>query len=119
MAEPTDRSQFLRLAAIFEGGLAFVALGLGLVFRIDPFADFRIDGTGVALGLAAALPPFLLVLATDRFRFSALERIKRVVLDILGPALQTCRWYELIFVAALAGFGRAGSTSAAGAALPA
>jgi membrane protease YdiL (CAAX protease family) len=34
-----------------------------------------------------------------------LERIKRVVLDILGPALQTCRWYELIFVAALAGFG--------------
>jgi membrane protease YdiL (CAAX protease family) len=105
MAEPTDRSQFLRLAAIFEGGLAFVALGLGLVFRIDPFADFHIDGMGVALGLAAALPPFLLLLATDRFRFSALERIKRVVLDILGPALRTCRWYELIFVAALAGFG--------------
>jgi uncharacterized protein len=105
MPEPTDRSQFLRLAAVFEGGLAFVALGLGLVFRIDPFADFHVDGTGVALGLAAALPPFLLVLVTDRFRFSALERIKRVVLEILGPALRTCRWYELIFVAALAGFG--------------
>ncbi len=105
MTEGTDRSQFLRLAAVFEGGLAVVALVLGFVFHIDAFADLHLNGAGVALGIAAALLPFLAVLASDRFRFSALERIKRVVLEILGPALDTCRWYELIFVAALAGFG--------------
>jgi membrane protease YdiL (CAAX protease family) len=105
MIDATDRSHFLRLAAVFEGGLVFVALALGLVFRIDPFDEFAIDGKAVVLGLAAALPPFLLLVVTDRFRFSVLERIKRIVLQLLGPALVACRWYELLFVAALAGFG--------------
>ena len=105
MVDTTDRSQFLRLAAVFEGGLVVVALALGLVFRIDPFADFRVELSAVLLGLAAALPPFLLLVAIDRFRFSALERIKRIVLELLGPALVACRWYELVFVAALAGVG--------------
>jgi membrane protease YdiL (CAAX protease family) len=100
-----DRSQFLRLAAVFEGGLVFVALALGLMFRVDAFAEFRIETTAVVLGLAAALPPFLLLVAADYFRFSALERIKRIVLQLLGPSLVACRWYELAFVAALAGFG--------------
>ena len=105
MVDATDRSQFLRLAAVFEGGLVFVALGLGLVFRINPFAEFRVEGTAIAVGIAAALPPFLLLVVTDRFRFSALERIKRIVLQLLGPSLIACRWYELVAVAALAGFG--------------
>jgi membrane protease YdiL (CAAX protease family) len=105
MIASTGRSDFLRLAAVFEGGLIFVALALGLVFRIDPFAEFRIEGTAVALGVAAALLPFFLLVVTDRFRFSALERIKRIVLQLLGPSLAACRWYELAFVAALAGFG--------------
>jgi uncharacterized protein len=105
MIDTTDRSHFLRLAAVFEGGLIFVALALGLVVRSDPFADFRVERTAVLLGVAAALPPFLLLLVTDRFRLSALERIKQLVLQILGPALAACRWYELVLVAALAGFG--------------
>ncbi|HEV8000513.1 MAG TPA: CPBP family intramembrane glutamic endopeptidase [Planctomycetaceae bacterium] len=105
MIDTADRSHFLRLAALFEGGLILVALALGLIVGIDPFADFRIDRAGVLLGLVAALPPFLLLAVTDRFRFSALERIKRHVLQLIGPALATSRWYQLAFVAALAGFG--------------
>jgi membrane protease YdiL (CAAX protease family) len=105
MVDRTDRSRFLRLATLFEGGLIFVALGLGFVFRIDPFTDFHPDRTGLALGVAAAFLPFLAVLASDRFRFSALERIKRIVLELLGPSLVACRWYELLFVAAVAGVG--------------
>jgi membrane protease YdiL (CAAX protease family) len=42
---------------------------------------------------------------SDRFQFSALERMKRIVLQLLGPSLAACRWYELVLVAALAGFG--------------
>jgi hypothetical protein len=105
MTDTADRSHFLRLAAIFEGGLVLVALALGLVFRIDPFDQFSIELKPVLLGLAAALPPFLVLVVADRFRFSALERIKRIVLELLGPSLVACRWYELLFVAALAGFG--------------
>jgi membrane protease YdiL (CAAX protease family) len=105
MVDTTDRSQFLRLAAVFEGGLVFVALALGLLFQINPFVDFRIDRTSVFVGIAAALLPFALLVVSDRFRFSALERMKRIVLQLLGPSLIACRWYELVFVAALAGFG--------------
>jgi uncharacterized protein len=105
MVDATDRSHFLRLAAVFEGGLVFVALGLGLVFRINPFAEFRVEIPAVILGIAAALLPFALLVVSDRFRFSALERMKRIVLQLLGPSLAACRWYELVLVAALAGFG--------------
>jgi membrane protease YdiL (CAAX protease family) len=105
MVDTTDRSKFLRLAAVFEGGLVFVALALGLLFQINPFVDFRIDRTSVFVGIAAALLPFALLVVSDRFRFSALERMKRIVLQLLGPSLIACRWYELVFVAALAGFG--------------
>jgi uncharacterized protein len=105
MLDATDRSHFVRLAVVFEGGLVLVALALGLVFRIDPFADFRLERGAVWLGVAAALPPFLLLWVTDCFKFSALERIKRLVLELLGPSLVACRWYELVLVAALAGFG--------------
>jgi hypothetical protein len=105
MVDTTDRSHFLRLAAVFEGGLVFVALALGLLFQINPFADFRIDRASVFVGIAAALLPFALLVVSDRFRFSALERMKRIVLQLLGPSLAACRWYELVLVAALAGFG--------------
>jgi membrane protease YdiL (CAAX protease family) len=105
MVDTTDRSHFLRLAAVFEGGLVFVALALGLLFHINPFADFRIDRTSVFVGIAAALLPFALLVVSDRFQFSALERMKRIVLQLLGPSLAACRWYELVLVAALAGFG--------------
>ncbi len=105
MPERVDRPHFLRMAAVFEGGLGLVALALALIFRVDLVAQIHIDGTSIALGLAAAVPPFLLLQVTDYFRFSALERIKRIVLELLGPSLAVCRWYELVFVAALAGLG--------------
>jgi membrane protease YdiL (CAAX protease family) len=105
MVDTTDRSHFLRLAAVFEGGLVFVALALGLLFQINPFVDFCIDRASVFVGIAAALLPFALLVVSDRFRFSALERMKRIVLQLLGPSLAACRWYELVLVAALAGFG--------------
>ena len=105
MAEPMDRPRFLLMAGVFEGGLVFVALALGKLLRIDPFAEFRIHGAAVLLGFAAALPPFVLLTAMDRFQFSALERIKRHLFDILGPSIVACAWYELVLVAALAGLG--------------
>jgi hypothetical protein len=105
MAEPMDRPHFLLMAGVFEGGLVLVALALGKLLRVDPFGELHIQGAAVVLGFAAALPPFVLLTAMDRFQFSALERIKRHLLDILGPSIAACRWYELVFVAALAGLG--------------
>ena len=105
MNEPVGRMRFLVLAAVFEGGLVFVALGLGWLFHVDLASHLRPTIPIVALGLAGGVLPFLLLLVSERFKFGPLERIKEIVLQILGPALASCRWYDVVLAAALAGLG--------------
>ena len=38
-------------------------------------------------------------------KLPAIERIKTIVLETLGPALAACRWYDVLLLAAVAGFG--------------
>jgi membrane protease YdiL (CAAX protease family) len=93
------------LAIPFEGGLVFVALGLGWLFRIDILGGLRPSLAATVAGLVAAVPPFVLLLATERIQLGPLERIKELVLETLGPSLGACRWYDVVLLAALAGFG--------------
>jgi uncharacterized protein len=95
----------LNLAGIFEGGLVFVSLGLAWAFSID-LAPALVPRMAPAIaGLVGAIPPFVLLVATDRLRIGPLERIKKIVLETLGPSLAACRWYDLALLAALAGIG--------------
>lgn len=105
MTASPERAQFLNLAGVFEGGLVFVALGLGWAFGIDIVAAFRFDRTGLVIGLIGALPPFLLLLVAEYLKIPPLERIKQLLLETLGPALAACRWYDLVLVAIVAGIG--------------
>jgi uncharacterized protein len=105
MSDPAQRVWFLKLAGIFEGGMVVVALALGWLFRVDLVAALRPDWVAMLTGLLGAVPPLLLLVASERFQIPALLRIKRLVLETLGPPLAACRWYELILVAALAGLG--------------
>jgi membrane protease YdiL (CAAX protease family) len=47
----------------------------------------------------------VLLLATEQMKLGPLERIKELVLETLGPSLAACRWYDIVLLAALAGFG--------------
>jgi uncharacterized protein len=105
MQPPGQRAWFLRLACIFEGGLIVLGVFLGWVLRVDLFDSLRPDAKAILAGVLGAIPPFLLLLVTERFKIPALVRIKKLVLEALGPPLAACRWYELILVAALAGVG--------------
>jgi membrane protease YdiL (CAAX protease family) len=101
----SGRARFMSLAVLFEGGLVFVALGLGWLFRIDVLGGLRPSAAAAVAGLVAAVPPFVLLLATERIRFGPLERIKELVLETLGPSLAACKWYDVVLLATLAGFG--------------
>ena len=105
MFDPTDRGQFLNFAGIMEGGLVAVAFFLGWIAEISPVATLRFEWQAVAWGVAATIPIFVLFLASHHFPIGPLLPIKRFLIDMLGPSLAVCRWYDLILLALLAGFG--------------
>src|SRR5580698_1082328 len=98
-------NRFITLAVVFESSLVVVAWAIGWLFGIDVWASLHPNVIGTVAGLMGAVPPFVLLLATERFQIPALERIKSVLLETLGPPLLACRWYEVIVLAAVAGIG--------------
>jgi uncharacterized protein len=97
MARSLDRGQFLNLAAVFQGGLVVLALGLAWIAGLNPMEHFRWSWTGLAWGTVAALPILALFTLSDWFRSRPL------VTEFLGPLLAGCRWHELLALALLAG----------------
>lgn len=100
---PTNRSQFLILATLFQSGVAIVAFALAWGFNINPFDRMEFTGSAVALGIFGTIPMLILFGFTYQFPFGPFREIKEFLLDALGPPLAECRWYDLAWVAFLAG----------------
>ena len=105
MFDLTNRYDFLGVAILFEGSLVAVAGALGWWFEIDPLAALVWEWRGVACGLAATLPMVALFLVGNRYPLGPLRKIKQFLIDALGPSLMACRWYDLLLIALVAGFG--------------
>jgi membrane protease YdiL (CAAX protease family) len=92
-----DRGSFLNTAGTLQGGIVLVALGLGWFSGTLPLQSMSWDLSAVAVGSLAILPMLgCLTFAT---------KLRRLVRDLLGRPLSLCRWYDLVLLAALAGFG--------------
>jgi membrane protease YdiL (CAAX protease family) len=100
----TCRSQFLILATLFQGGLAIVALALAWLLQINPFDHFEWSYRAVGMGAAGTVPPLFLFVLTYRIPIRAFQQIKSFLIDVLGPYLSDCRWYDLAWIALLTGF---------------
>ncbi len=100
---PTSRREFLRMATVFQGCLALLALGLAWLAGVDLSSQFRVTGTAVAWGIGATVPMLVLFAITYFFPVGPLGTIKGFLHEVLGPPLAVCRWYDLVFVALLAG----------------
>lgn len=95
--ESMRRGDFLKLAGAVEGGTLVLALLLAWFADIDPWAGIQWTGTAILLGLLGTLPLFAVY---------ALARGPRsVAVEMMGPPLSLCRWYDLVLLAALAGIG--------------
>jgi membrane protease YdiL (CAAX protease family) len=105
MVDLTRRYDFLGVAVLFEGSLIGVAGALGWWFEIDPLGRLAWDVAGLFWGLAATLPMIGLFLAANRYPLGPLRKIKQFLHEALGPSLAACRWYDLLLVAGVAGFG--------------
>lgn len=105
MIDLNNRYEFLGVAILFEGSLIGIAAGLGRWFEIDPWAKLHWSVPGLAWGVGATLPMFLLFAVSYRWPIGPVRRIKRLLAETLGPSLAVCRWYDLLLLAAVAGIG--------------
>lgn len=99
------RDRFLALAFGFEGSLALVALALGWVAGIQPMERFVLTGLAALVGIALAFPPLAVLVLLYRFPFPPFRGILRVLDETIGPELALCRWWELLVLAVITGFG--------------
>jgi len=104
MHDLTDRGQFLNLAALFEGGLVVVAIVLGWFVDVNPLEFLILKWESIAWGVVASVPMVLLFLLSYRFPVGPFLNIKRFLVEMLGPPLSACRWYELILLSIIVGF---------------
>lgn len=105
---PTPRN-FVLLAAVFEGGIAVVAVGLGWLVGQRPLESFpRTPGAvvwGLAWGALATLPPAAGLWLCLKYPVGPLARLVRVVDELLVPLFRDCRLLELAMISVLAGLG--------------
>ncbi len=99
----TSRSQFLLMATLFQGGIALFAFGLAWILQINPFDGCQLSGQAFAVAIAGTIPMLIVFSMTYRITTGPLAEVKRFLIESLGPFLNDCRWYDLAWVAFLAG----------------
>jgi len=95
---------FFRVACYFEAALILLAILLGWLFNIDPFAYLFFDEQALANGLLLTLPLLLLFFAMQQLPYKPLQQIRALLLETLGARLYSRHWTDLLILAAIAGF---------------
>lgn len=91
-----NRISFLNLAGLVQGGLILAALVVASLTGLAPMDEIGWNWSDVGWSLAA-VPPLLLV-------FFMARGLRHIVVDVMGPPLSRCTWYDLVLLAAIAGF---------------
>lgn len=99
------RRQFLYGATLVEGGLLLLAVVLAWFLEIPLRPLLTADPQAVLWGVGATIPLVLIFWATYYRPKAGFRTMKDFLHEALGPPLAACRWYELLWVAALAGLG--------------
>lgn len=103
--EETPPLNFPLVAALFEGGLAVAAVGLGWLVSHPPLATFQADVGALGLGIAATIPMLLLLVICLWSPWRACADIRRTVDRLVVPMVRDCTLPEIMVISLLAGIG--------------
>ncbi len=98
-----DHAKFFKTACWFEASLVIVALVLGQIADINPFAQLYFSETAVLVGLLGTVPLFMLFLSLQYLPQKSLVTIKDLLMKTLAPSLQQRHWTDLLLLATIAG----------------
>ena len=94
---------FFKSACYFEASLILVAVLLGWIAGINPFATIYFSETALAYGLLGTVPLFLMFLSLEQIQGKSVGDIRKLLLNTLGPGLHRYHWTDLLILAAIAG----------------
>ncbi|MGZ5027678.1 MAG: CPBP family intramembrane glutamic endopeptidase [Methylobacter sp.] len=100
---PVKPDNFFKTACAFEAALILVAVFLGWIADIDPFANLHFSEPAIAYGVIGTLPLFLLFLSLEQIQAEPVIKIKNLLLETLGPSLHRYHWTDLLILASIAG----------------
>lgn len=98
-----DAENFFKTACYFEGSLVIVAIFLGWVADVDPFANLVFSEVALAQSLLATLPLLIIFFALQHLPYRPLQKIRSLLQDALGPRLYRRHWTDLLILASVAG----------------
>lgn len=98
-----ERTHFLILALMFEGGLLVVAVVLGALVGHLPWTNLNLSFESLGMGTIATLPLLGFLTFTYYTRFPALVRLRELTDSLVGTPLRACGWLDLCWIAILAG----------------
>lgn len=101
--QPSHPEKFINMAFWFEASLIGVAWLIGWFAEINPIANLYFSTEALIDGITATIPMCILFLLFYQYPVGPLYPIRKNLLDIMGPLLSSCRWYELLILAAVAG----------------
>jgi len=96
---------FVVAAAMFEGGLAVLAVSIGWALDRPPLATFSFNLVDLGWGSLATVPPLLLLWFCLKAPWRPFIRIIQLLDETFIPLLRQCRLFELAVIALLAGLG--------------
>ncbi len=100
MVIPED---FFKKACFFEASLILVAIVLGWFSGINPFENLHFSEIAVSYGIFGTIPLFLMYLALEHVNAEPVLKIRKLMLELLGPGLSPYHWTDLLILAAIAG----------------
>ena len=100
---PLKLDEFFKSACYFEAALILVAIALGWLADINPFANIVFSETALAYGLLGTAPLFLMFLGLEQVQGRSVVTIRKLLLNTLGPGLHRYHWTDLFMLAAIAG----------------
>jgi uncharacterized protein len=100
---PFAPERFFKSACLFEAALIVVAVVLGWLSDINPFASLHYSETAIFYGILGTIPLFLLFLLMEQLTAESVVTIRRLLLETLGSALHRYHWTDLFILAAIAG----------------
>jgi uncharacterized protein len=100
---PFSPERFFKNACLFEAALILVAIALGWISGINPFASLHFSESAILYGVLGTIPLFLLFLLLEQITAESVVTIRRFLLETLGPALHRHDWADLFILAAIAG----------------
>jgi membrane protease YdiL (CAAX protease family) len=99
-----DPDNFFKTACFFEGSLVIVALILGRITDIDPFATLFFSETGLLDGLLATLPLLIIFFVMQQLPYLPLQQIRDLLQKSLAASIQRQHWPDFLVLACIAGF---------------